>query len=718
MSDAPADLVPAREDEAIGSAGQEPIVRRSAGAAASWWIMSLFWLAALGYIGFTAANFRAVAIAADRVEEFSRLAPSNQAGRGACAAFARTQPPAMFDPDSECWINLTQQQYRDGTIRPHDFPFDNAPYGRARHWSSSFSWWLLLLAALTHACSGLPVEMAIAQVAPWANPVLFAGFVMALALVLRPKIGAWATGMFILTLAAMSGVEWDFSSGHPDHHGLHLMAFTGLFLGALLGRMGWVRTDRGEALPEREPWPGASTRRGARFWFTASGVCGGIGLWIGSVQQMFCIGVLGIGAVLGALCFARRWSQPENSRFEPELWRHWSRAGALTSLGFYLLEYFPSHLEMRLEVNHPMVALAWAGAGELMWIITRAKVDLTAIRAGGRTMLVRAILGLAAVAALPLAIVFGPRSWFVVRNPVFRWAAGMISEGQPWLDPRHPLAALHRIFNDTGVLLLAVPLAAVLLLVARRRLMPSHRGALLTLLLASGAFLGWTLLQSRWMGFLEISLVLLTLVTVAGLPVGRHAGAVRTLLWLAFLAPGWVGFAAVQIGTRHETPARHARAVLAGMMCTKEAAWNLELYSRGGRPARVMAPPGSSPTLHYYGGVETVGSYYWENLDGLLATIDFYNDTADDNAARRIARERGLDFVMAVADPSFVLELQTLKAGKVDVAAARRTLAFRLSSPSGARVPDWLERLPLLDAPMAQAEGIRLYRVRKDRLGK
>jgi hypothetical protein len=151
-------------------------------------------------------------------------------------------------------------------------------------------------------------------------------------------------------------------------------------------------------------------------------------------------------------------------------------------------------------------------------------------------------------------------------------------------------------------------------------------------------------------------------------------------------------------------------------MATKEAAWNCELYSRRrDAPARVMAPPGPSPTLHYYGGVDTVGSYYWENLGGSQATIDFYNDTGD-TEARRIARERGLDFVMAVAQPSFVLEMQMLKSGRVNIADARRTLAFRLSSPSAAGVPDWLERLPLLDAPMADADGIRLYRVRRDRL--
>jgi hypothetical protein len=718
MPDTVADSPLAKQDAAIRRGRQASLARERVRGAAGWWIIGFFWVASLGIIGLTASNFRAIAAAADRVEQAERLAPSNQLARGACAALARVQPPVMFDPDSECWINLTQQQYRDGTIRPHDFPFDNAPYGRARHWSSSFSWWLLALATVAHAVWGLPMVTAIADVAPWANPVLFGIFVTALALVLRRKIGAMAAGMFILTLASMAGAEWDFSSGHPDHHGLHLMAFTGLFLGALLGGLGWVRAAGAEMRNSNTAlFPqGAPDVRGARFWLTFSGVCGGIGLWIGSTQQIVCIAALGIGAVLGALLFARRWSAGEEPRFDPGLWRRWSRVGSVVALAFYVLEYFPGHMEMRLEVNHPLIALGWAGAGELMWLIMMAKVDWSGFQMQWRAMLTRTALALCAVAALPLAIILGPRRWFVLGNPMLRLWASLISEGQPWLDPRHPAAALARIWNYTGVLMLAVPLALGVLIWVR--MPPLRRSALLTLLIGTGVFLGWTLLQNRWIGFLEISLLILALAALGSLPAGNH-GRAQSLILLALLLPGWLGFGLLQARARTEDPARHARFLLEGMMAIKEAAWNLELYSQDGsgshRPARVMAPPGPSPTLTYYGGVDTVGSYYWENLDGCQATVDFYDDMGN-TEARQIARERGLDFVMAVAQPAFVLEMQELKTGRVDLANARRTLAFRLSSPSAAEVPDWLERLPLLDAPMAEANGIRLYRVRHDKL--
>ena len=32
-------------------------------------------------------------------------------------------------------------------------------------------------------------------------------------------------------------------------------------------------------------------------------------------------------------------------------------------------------MEMRLEVNHPIIALGWLGAGEIMYVLMMARVD-------------------------------------------------------------------------------------------------------------------------------------------------------------------------------------------------------------------------------------------------------------------------------------------------------------------------------------------------------
>ena len=153
--------------------------------------LAALWLLAVGFIALTAANYRSVALAGERLENLYRLSPKNDVGRGRCAKYEATQPPTMFDPDSHCWINLTQRQIADGTLRPHDFPYDNTPYGRERHWSSSFSWWLLAVGEAAHLSAGLPLTQAMTQSAAWANPILFVLFLGALAVVMRRRSGGW-----------------------------------------------------------------------------------------------------------------------------------------------------------------------------------------------------------------------------------------------------------------------------------------------------------------------------------------------------------------------------------------------------------------------------------------------------------------------------------------------------------------------------------------------
>ena len=686
-------------------------------------VTEFFFALALGFVALTATNYWLVAVAADAWEHACRLTPQNVVGRGACTALEKTQPPAMFDPDSQVWINLTQRQAHDGTLRPHDFPYDNAPTGRERHWSSSFSWWLLLLGGVTHWVGGVPIDAAIAQAAAWANPVLFACFLGALAWLLRQRLDAWSTGIFLVTLTALWGVEWDFSYGRPDHHGLHLMAFLGLVLGALLGGLGWTRVGPALAAEPETFLVRLGTWRQARRWFTASGVCGGLGLWIGSTQQAVCIAVLGMGAVVAVLAFGGRKRRVDGVRFAPELWLHWSRVGALTSLAFYVVEYFPAHMEMRLEVNHPLIALGWLGAGELMTTVMLARTDWGNVRRRGRELALRAVMALLAASLFPLAIVFGPKAWFVVGDVTILRATQVISEGRPWIDPPGIAKALHEFWNYTGLLTLALPLAAWVLVRGRRPLPAWRQAGVVVGVTLVTVFLGWTLLQNRWMGFLETSLAVLALAVAPCVPLPRRFAGATALPWvlLALTVPGWAGFSLLQMRTFAEDPRLHARATLGDMMTTKEVAWNLKLAADARadttRPARVMAAPGPSPTLHYYGGVDTVGSFYWENLAGCHAVVDFYSDEGDDATARRIARERGLDFVVVTAAPTFVLELQWLQLGRVDVKAVRRTLAFRLANPTeGSVVPGWLEAVPLLDAPMALAKGTRIYRVVKERL--
>ena len=334
----------------------------------------------------------------------------------------------------------------------------------------------------------------------------------------------------------------------------------------------------------------------------------------------------------------------------------------------------------------------------------------------------RFLLGLVGMSVFPLALVFGPKSWCWLTDPILIRTTKVVTEGRPWIDSPGFLHAMGEFWTYLGVLPLALPLA-LWLLVSRRRQLPVWRLASLTaMLLTATVFLAWTLLQNRWMGFVETSLAVLVLLAAPCVPL--PAAWVRRERIAAAGAAGvdGAGVGGLWLAPDADAGGESARSTpgqrLDRMMGTKEAAWNMRLYAEQFRmqtPARVMGPPGPSPVLHYYGGVDTVGSYYWENLPGCHVAVDFFMDE-DGNAARRIARERQIDFVTVTAQPAFVLELQWLQLGRIDKDAARRTLAFRLANPAKPQPPAWLEELPLQDAPLAREQGVRLYRVIKARL--
>src|SRR5207249_56658 len=144
-----------------------------------------------------------------------------------------------------------------------------------------------------------------------------------------------------------------FAWGVADHHGLHNAAILACILGLAMGGMGWTaRIGELQAnLAERFP-----AYRTARRWFLLAGVAAAAGLWVSAVTMSIALAGLGLGAISLFCIFGRRLTSVAEST--PDLWRWWGYSAAASSVFFYLLEYFPHHLAMRLEVNHPLYSLA------------------------------------------------------------------------------------------------------------------------------------------------------------------------------------------------------------------------------------------------------------------------------------------------------------------------------------------------------------------------
>ncbi|HRX07142.1 MAG TPA: hypothetical protein P5306_08645, partial [Kiritimatiellia bacterium] len=99
---------------------------------------------------------------------------------------------------------------------------------------------------------------------------------------------------------------------------------------------------------------------------------------------------------------------------------------------------------------------------------------------------------------------------------------------------------------------------------------------------------------------------------------------------------------------------------------------------------------------------------YWENRDGWQAEIDFYCDAPDGEAARSIARARGLTHALALPAPDreclFAMRTAQRPSGD-EWSPGRPSLADRIAGENArSEPPDWMN----LDTPLSSALSERI----------
>jgi hypothetical protein len=602
------------------------------------------------------------------------------------------QPPRIFlDNDCYYWIRYAQHMLDTGSARVRWTTLDNVPDGRPVHWSSLLPWLLIGLAAARSLLFGGSVHDGVEATAIWVNPLLLCSFLVWMWTAVRRRHGpAWAAAV-VLAVASLPAMLWDFGYGRPDHHGIHIIGAAGLLLSLILGGGGWISPDGNEA-------PSLSV---ARRWFLASSAFGALGLWVGATQQSLVIATAGLGAGLGLLTGGS--GTRDGSRLEPALWRLWGAAGAALSLGLHALEYAPSHLGMRLEVNHPLYALAWIGGAEALYRMARIHR-----RGWSRPDSAAFVAALAVASILPCALFFGPRAWHALHDPYMRRIHDHIVEFQPLISAHRanwPRAA----FQAFNVLPLFLPLGVIG--VCLGALSPSSRQRIWIALVPALALAAWALRQVRWGGLFSAALICLG---IAALPplVDRLSAWRPRVPWRGLAVALFCGGSLAVFGlnlpsARAAVTSGRKVAELARAVAGRDVALNLRRYGQLGE-VRVMSGAGETPSIHFFGGGRGTGSLYWENTVGIRAETDFFADE-DDKTALRIAKERGITHVVVQSTPALAEQAYWVRHGILDPEGIRRTLAYRLSDPAG-EIPDWLEPVPYYGSPLARAWRLRLFK--------
>jgi len=297
--------------------------------------------------------------------------------------------------DGYHWTMQTERMLSGNEgLRVRHTDYDNPPNGRDVHWSSLLHWvgaslawvgtkvtainfsadgWAAATAADMfgpYQPGGLPIQIALSYVAPWANTFCLIVFILAVVPAVARRFGSVPATLLAIGFIAVYPY-YEFSIvGYYDHHGLAASYDLAMVLFLVGGGAGWLRNDvaRPDRLTpiEKPLWDWLPDRAQARRWFIISAAFGGAALWISAASVVPAMMGVGFGALLGTGCLARGLDPKSPWRADATLWRLWGRAGCVSSLFFYALEYMPSNFTWRLEVNHPLFALTWLAAGDFL----------------------------------------------------------------------------------------------------------------------------------------------------------------------------------------------------------------------------------------------------------------------------------------------------------------------------------------------------------------
>jgi tetratricopeptide (TPR) repeat protein len=598
--------------------------------------------------------------------------------RGAPAASTPFQSayPA-FAADAQTWVRHALSLLEGDSIRLRYTTIDNAPSGREVHWNSAWAWVIALAGQVDHWLTGRPVPQAIERVSVWLNPLVFSVLIVVISAWVARRMGA-VLGVFVaLAMVGHPRVSEGFFPGYVDHHGLLAVAVLGLVMGGVVMGAGWWR-ERGLERGWIGPVSPDDVRKGAIF----SALSGAMGMWVSAASTIAPIGIMGV-AGLGALLLLGGEARRGGAVFDGSAWRLWGRVGGLASLFFYLVEYFPNHMGLRLESNHPVYALAWWGGGEL---IAELGERWLAGRAAWGTNLKRLALPVAAILVAPLIIIIGGTQVFIVMDPFLSALHNRyIQEFLP----------LWRSIRGTGwnTFFSVVGFENIPLLVAIGTLAILRRRAPLVLwfaTFAAAAFTAMAWMQSRWLLNASGSQVTLALVLVVFFVQHRPA----SLRWaVAIVSAGLIFLPAAItriVNGREDLRLRRVAPKDAQSALARDVASALRASSPQGE-ITVLASPNASTSVGYYGRFKTLGTLYWENCEGLKSAAAVFSARTHTEAAA-LVKKFGITHIAMISDENFVEQYNRLLYPNATDAEIKQSFGYQLMIDRS--VPAWLQMIP------------------------
>jgi tetratricopeptide (TPR) repeat protein len=597
------------------------------------------------------------------------------------------QPPVVtplkrvypaFAADAQMWVPHALSLLDGNSVQLRYTTLDNAPVGREVHWNSAWAWTIAGAGWIHHLFTGQPLPASVERATIWLTPTVLFALIVTLSAWATRRAGAIAGVIVAIVMTCHDRIFEGFFPTYVDHHGLLTVAVCGLTLGAVFMGAGWWQENSGSDSVRILP-RSAGMARSAAVFSALSGACG---LWVSAASTIAPIAIVGLSGV-AAIVFQGRTAQQQGAVFDAQTWRLWGRVGAWASVAFYLLEYFPRHLGLRLEPNHPFHALAWWGAGELIAQCGERWLGAPEQRWSGGRRLLWPVL---ALSLAPLTVLIGGTKVFTLIDPF------LATLHRDYIQEFLPMWRTLRSFDAKAILqaivLTSVPLVAgIATLTYRRRETPI---VLWFTVVAGVLFTAMAWWQSRWL--LNASGIQMCLVLVL---VAMWVGPLRTQLrWI--VAVGVVGVLFVPnsfiryFASKGDIKARHVSPKDAIGPLNRDIAAALRASQPEGEIV-LLSSPNSSLGIGYYGRFKTLGTLYWENNDGLKAAAAVLGAQSEAEAATLIRAHR-ITHIAIISQENFIEQYYRLLHPGASDAEVRK--CFGLQLLLARQVPQWLQMLP------------------------
>lgn len=615
-----------------------------------------------------------------------------------------TLPPSSMD--MRWWVLHTQSLLESDSFRIRDTAIDNTPQGREVHWSSGLIWLIAGLARLISFFNGQPPVASATQAAIIAPLFILAFSVALISSLVAWRLGWGIAGLFVLILFTCRPVYEGFVYGMADHHGIVLAFATASVLSLVFAGAGLVNS-------KKTKFPFLLDETEARRWMILSGILGGAALWVSAATAIPVLAGCGAGSIAAAWIGRRH-----GISLQPSLWRAWGLAGCLCSLIFYLLEYFPFHMGWRLEVNHPLHALAWLAAADLLRRLLSRLFCRGRFTNGSPSDLLRVSICSVLLCLPPTMALARPDLFFLVSDKfLLMLHEEHINEFQPfWVFLFSSETPVYLIFCVLSWPFTIIAGAAVLL--SRKEASPVWHALAAFALLPMLVMQALAFSQVRWQPLasglwmveaLILGIAFLQMRAIALLPLVTSA----CLAALAIMAAVWHPQRVFRRAwstppVSEELPKNCAPSIL-----LRDLSHRL-LQASPNRVPVVLAGPTSSTEFSYYGHIRTLGTLYWENVEGLKRAARIFA-AADADTALRLIQQAGVTHIVVASWDDFGMDYVKLlkNAGEIPEIPPQPFVKALLD---GAEPPHWIRPLyyPIPTAFGLDGAQVRIFAVIPD----